>query len=56
MTSNYNWDRGLPVIRNPGAESVLEIEKKSPFFLVKSLAEMGIVPKVIFSYFDKISS
>ena len=42
-------ERGLRVIFPPGYESALEVLKNSPFYNIRRLAEMTIVPKVIFS-------
>ena len=43
-------DRGLRVIYPEGAESTLEIEKNSPSYITRTLAERTIVAKVIFCY------
>ena len=40
-------DRGLSVISVPGAESIVEILKNSPFPITRRLAESSVVPKVI---------
>ena len=42
-------DRGLAIINIPGAGSIVEMLKKSPFYITRTLAERTIVPKVIFS-------
>ena len=42
-------ERGLRVIFTPGTESTLEELKNSPFYNIRRLAEMTIVPKVKFS-------
>ena len=42
-------ERGLRVMVTPGAESLLEELKNSPFDSTRRLAELSIVPKVIFS-------
>ena len=42
-------ERGLRVIFPPGHESILEELKNSPFDSTRRLAELSIVPKVIFS-------
>ena len=42
-------DRGFKVIYTPGSESLVEMMKNSPFYNIRRLAEMTIVPKVIFS-------
>ena len=39
-------DRGLSVIKFPGAEATVEALKNSPLPLTRGLAEMSIVPKV----------
>ena len=40
-------ERGLRVIFPPGHESILEELKNSPFYNIRRLAELSIVPKVI---------
>ena len=47
-------DRGLKVIYIPGAESKVEMMKKSPFPLTRRLAERTDVAKVILFYIDKM--
>ena len=47
-------DRGLSVISIPGAESIVERMKKSPFPLTRRLAERTDVSKVILFYIDKM--
>ena len=42
-------DRGLAVLSSPGTESIVEMQKNSPFYITRTLAERTIVPKVIFS-------
>ena len=42
-------DRRLGVIAIVGKESVVEIEKNSPYYNMRKLAELSIVPEVIFS-------
>ena len=42
-------DRGLRVIKIPGTESNVETNLNSPFYRTRTVAEMTIVPKVIFS-------
>ena len=42
-------ERGLKVIYPPGTESALEMSKNSPFDNIRRLAELSIVPEVIFS-------
>ena len=46
-------DRGLKVIYTPGGDSIVEILMNSPFPFTRGLAEMTVVPKVIFFYIDK---
>ena len=46
-------DRGLSVISTPGTESLLEILKKSPYYITRSLAERTVVAEVIFCYIQK---
>ena len=41
-------DRGLTTVSIPGSESLVEMMKKSPYYLVRARAEKTIVPKVIF--------
>ena len=41
-------DRGLTVIVVPGSESIVEILKNSPYAVIRALAKMTVVPKVIF--------
>ena len=41
-------DRGLKVIYTPGAESLVEIMKNSPSAVYRDIAELIVVPKVIF--------
>ena len=41
-------DRGLRVIVPPGGESIVEIMKNSPSVVYRDLAELTVVPKVIF--------
>ena len=41
-------DRGLTIISTPGTGSTVEIMKNSPFPITRRLAEMTVVPKVIF--------
>ena len=40
-------DRGLTLIHPPGGESIREMFMKSPFYVIRTLAERAIVPKVI---------
>ena len=40
---------GLAVLSSPGTESIVEMQKNSPFYITRTLAERTIVPKVIFS-------
>ena len=47
-------DRGLSVISIPGAVSIVEMMKNSPFPLTRRLAERTDVPKVILFYIDKM--
>ena len=47
-------DRGLEVIYPPMSESVLEIQRNSPAKIDRDLAEMTIVPEVIFRSFEII--
>ena len=42
-------DRGLGVITSPGAESIIENDKNSPYYITRTLAERTTVAKVIFS-------
>ena len=42
-------DLGLAVISSPGTESIVEMQKNSPFYITRTLVERTIVPKVIFS-------
>ena len=42
-------DRGVKIIYIPGTESLVEIEKNSPYYITRTIAERTIVPKVIFS-------
>ena len=55
-------DRRLAVISAPGAESVVETFKNSPYYITRTLAERTIVPEVIFYiifsiyYFNENSS
>ena len=46
-------DRGLAVITSPGAESTVDLMKKSPFPMTRRLAEITVVVKVIFFYTEK---
>ena len=46
--------RKLTVISYPGAKSKIEMLKKSPIYITRTLAERTIVPKVIFCYIEKI--
>ena len=46
-------DRGLTVIYPPTTESRVELEKNSPSFITRQLAERTIVTKVIFCYKHK---
>ena len=41
-------DRGLKVIYPPGGESMVEKMKNSPSAVYRDLAELTVVPKVIF--------
>ena len=41
-------ERGLRVIYPPDMEDIVEVLKNSPFYNIRRLAEMTIVPKVIF--------
>ena len=41
-------DRGLRVIGTPGTEFLVDDDKNSPFYITRTLAEMTIIPKVIF--------
>ena len=41
-------DRGLKVIYTPASESLVEIMKNSPSAVHRDLAELTVVPKVIF--------
>ena len=41
-------DRGLTIISYPGAESLKEMSKNSASAVTRKLAEVTIVPKVIF--------
>ena len=41
-------DRGLTIIYNPGSESNVEVAKNSPSAVIRALAKMTVVPKVIF--------
>ena len=41
-------ERGLKVIYPPGGESLVEIMKNSPSAVYRDLAELTVVPKVIF--------
>ena len=41
-------DRGLTVIYIPGSESLVEILKNSPSAVIRALAKMTVVAKVIF--------
>ena len=47
-------DRGLEVIYPPGSLSLLDGMKNSPAKIDRDLAEMTIVPKVIFRSFEII--
>ena len=40
-------ERGIKIIYTPGAESMVENLKKSPFPLTRKLAENTYVPKVV---------
>ena len=40
-------DRNLTVIKYPGAESVVEILKNSPSKIIREVAELTEIPKVI---------
>ena len=42
-------DRGLEVIFVPAGGGLVEESKNSPFALIRSMAELTVVPKVIFS-------
>ena len=42
-------DRGVKIINIPGTESLVEIEKNSPYYITRTIAERTIVPKVISS-------
>ena len=42
-------DRGLRVIGIPGTEFLVEDDMNSPFYITRTLAEMTLIPKVIFS-------
>ena len=41
-------DRGLTVIYPPHTETAVEISKNSPSAVIRALAKMTVVPKVIF--------
>ena len=42
-------DRGLSLLIGTGAESLVEKDMKSPFYITRTLAERTTVAKVIFS-------
>ena len=42
-------ERGVKVIYPPYTEDIVEVKKNSPFYNIRRLAEMTIVPKVKFS-------
>ena len=46
-------DRGLNLIYTPGTESYVVEYQNSPYEITRRLAEMTIVPKVIFCYLEK---
>ena len=46
-------DRNLSVIFPPGSESVKKTDENSPYYLIRSIAEMAVVPKVIVCYVTK---
>ena len=41
-------DRGLTVVNGVGLESILEVQKNHPSYIIRQLAERTIVAKVIF--------
>ena len=41
-------DRGLAVLYGPGTQSTREILMNSPYYIIRTVAERTIVPKVIF--------
>ena len=41
-------DRGLTVLYPTGSESLVEVQKNSPSAVIRALAKMTVVPKVIF--------
>ena len=46
-------DRGLLVISTPGSVSNVEMLKNAPSSVIRRIAEMTVVPKVILFYIDK---
>ena len=46
-------DRGLSVISHPGSESVVEIYKNSPSKIIRELAELTEVAKVIICQIER---
>ena len=43
-------DRGLEILTTPDQWSKVEMEKKSPFYETRTLAESKLLPKVIFCF------
>ena len=41
-------ERGLTVLYPTGSESLVEVQKNSPSAVIRALAKMTVVPKVIF--------